>query len=236
MKWLKKKFMEKDNGGRCLISTLAMLFLVEATLFTIAAMVLYHRLNLGIGSFIIAIISSVNYLLAIITIKKYFYMPNLTEDAKIFTAKHISRDERLNDCHPLIGPLLHEKMEKALPRGITLTLEVDGNFKKLTLHHLTITSLLGSLIDNVITITSSLKPEEKHIFVKVHEKAGSYIFSIVLPDTTRLTENVLSPKNSKQEYNQFLVKNIAAEYGGTVEILSNPASFKVTLPKGEKCA
>lgn len=236
MKWLKEKTMKKNDGKSRLISTLVMLFLVEATLFTIATMVFYQRSNLGISGLFIAVISTINYLLAILLAKKYFNIPALKKDAQTFTASHISQDEQLNDCHPVIGPLLHEKMEKALPRGITLTLELDVNFKKFTLHHLAITSLLGNLVDNVIAITSSLKPEEKHITVGIHEKAKSYIFSAVLPDTTCLADNVLSPRNVKQEYNQLLIKSIAAEYGGTVEVLSNPASFKITLPKGEKCA
>jgi len=186
-----------------------------------------------------SIISTVNYLLVILMAKKYFNItiPPQKEGRQAFTESYTSENEWLNDCHPVIGSLIHEKMEKALSRGIALTLKIDSNIKIITLHPLTTASLLGNLIDNVIAATSALKPEKKQVTITLCEKAKSYIFTVAVPRTSSLNmENSFSTQNPKQKYNLLLIKSMVTEYGGKIEISSNPASFKVTLPKGEKCA
>ncbi|RJQ28943.1 MAG: hypothetical protein C4589_05660 [Peptococcaceae bacterium] len=220
------------------------LLLVENALILIAAMAYYHFTGLGVIGLVLSFVSVTNFMFIILIARKNFnvtYIPKTPNQA--LSLDPAFENICLSTQTPVIGLLLYEKLEKASSMGIILSIEKDENINNLILHPLTVTSVLCNLIDSLIAATSKLEPARKQIKIKLNEKAESYIFDIVIPDmpcSDNIETLIIHPggtgKSSKQQYNLQFVKNIALSHGGKVEFFSGSALFKITLPKGDKCA
>lgn len=140
---------------------------------------------------------------------------------------------------PAVGALLLGKSSQAKERGIDWRLRIDPDAPRSALSTVDSVSVLGNLIDNAMDAAGAVEDRWVEVVLQ-RSPSGGVILEVSdsgagVPAALRerIFEHGFSTKAAGAQgrgVGLALVRSVVAEAGGTVEILDDPTTFRVTLP------
>lgn len=138
-----------------------------------------------------------------------------------------------------VSAILFAKIGLAEARDIDLEVSVECSLKELPLRPHEVSSLLGNLIDNVLDAVDNNVGEHRRVKVMVDLERGVYVITVAnagKPVGLDILESILKPGFTSKEGHSGLgmsiVKDIAAKYGGSIDMISNceEMTFIIKIP------
>lgn len=140
---------------------------------------------------------------------------------------------------PTVGALLLGKASQAKERGIDWRVRIDPDTPRSPLAPVDSVAVLGNLIDNAMDAAAA--SADRWVEVSLQPSAASGILLEVSDSgggvPAALRERVFAPGFSTKPAGAegrgvglALVRSVVADAGGTIEVLDDPTTFRVTLP------
>lgn len=143
------------------------------------------------------------------------------------------------DGDPTVGALLLGKASQAKERGVAWSADIDPDAPRSSLAPMDSIAVLGNLIDNALDAAAAAPVRWLRVVVSAAPDGGVVLevsdSGAGVPAAVReqIFQHGFSTKPAGAEgrgVGLALVRSIVNEAGGTVEILDDPTTFRVTLP------
>ncbi|MCS3842288.1 sensor histidine kinase [Microbacterium sp. AK031] len=143
------------------------------------------------------------------------------------------------DGDPTVGALLLVKASQAKERGVDWSADIDPDAPRSSLAPMDSIAVLGNLIDNALDAAAAAPVRWLRVMVSAAPNGGVVLevsdSGAGVPAAMReqIFQHGFSTKPAGAEgrgVGLALVRSIVNEAGGTVEILDEPTTFRVTLP------
>lgn len=138
-----------------------------------------------------------------------------------------------------VSAILYTKIGLAEARNIDMEVDVECSLKELPLSPLEASSLLGNLIDNALDAVENDVGEHRWVKVMVDLERGSYVITVTnagKPASPDIRESIFKPgftsKKGHSGLGLSIVRDIAAKYGGSVDVSGDDeeTTFTVKIP------
>lgn len=142
---------------------------------------------------------------------------------------------------PEVSALLHRKIAQSAAQQTVMDLDLQTSLAMINMKPYHINVILGNLIDNALEAVIHLSPEERMVALSITEENEAFRMDISNtgpPPGEEVIERFFEPgystKGKGRGHGLSSVNETLSKYGGSVSFMSNPVTFRVSIPKSRK--
>lgn len=183
-------------------------------------------------------INHIQVLYGLMQLKKY-------EEAADYLSQLVGEtrkaEEILSVDNLAITALLKSKQALSVARKVTFETAINCSLQNLKIRSFDLVKILGNLLDNALDAAAEQDEDFRRVSLRIFRENGRLILQVSNPRPIiprEVTDKLFEEGYTTKEGNHsgeglFIVKKLASQYGGTIEVLSdetNGTSFIVKLP------